>query len=144
MPYEDELLPGPDLQEVPEHLNHLTHQVIGAAIEVHREMGAGLPESSYENAMAIELKAREIPFERQKRVQIFYKGVMVGYCKIDLFVAGALIVEIKSVADITPMDRAQAKTYMRIVHQPLALLLNFNVRLLKDGIRRVIASEFDP
>lgn len=141
MPYDGEIPPGGDLCEPPEDMDRIAHAVIGAAIEVHRELGGGLPETSYENAMCVELRARNIPFERQKRVMVYYKGVQVGYCKIDLLVDGKLIVEIKSVASLTALDQVQVRTYMRIIGQPLALLLNFNVHLLKEGIRRVISSD---
>ncbi|QOV89361.1 GxxExxY protein [Humisphaera borealis] len=144
MPYDNELLPGPDLHEPPEELDILVRRVNGAAIEVHRRLGAGLPESSYENAMAIEMTERGIPFERQKRLEIFYKGVRVGYVKVDFLVDGKLIVELKSVVEIMPPDRRQVKTYMRIIRQPLGLLLNFNVALMREGIHRIIASDFDP
>ena len=121
-------------------LNRITNAIIGAAIEVHRRLGAGLPEQPYQGAMEIELTERGIPFERQKRVQILYKGIVVGRGCIDLLVAEKLIVEIKSCEMLHPTHRLQVLSYLRIIRQPLGLLINFNVPILKEGIRRIICS----
>ena len=141
MPYEDEPHPNSDLMPVSEELNQLSRVVIGAAIEVHRHLGPGLPEEVYERAMDVELSIRGIPFERQKPVEVVYKGVVVGRGKIDLLVGGKLIVEIKTVDSLIPRHRLQARSYMRIIHEPLGLLINFDVVLLKDGIKRVVDSD---
>lgn len=141
MPYDEEIPPGAYFVEPPEELDRLAHEVIGAAIEVHRQLGPGLPEEVYVGAMDVEMTARGIPFERQKRLEIFYKGVLVGVGKIDLLIGGKLVVEVKSVEALVPIHRLQTLTYMRIIGQPLGLLINFNVQLLKQGIRRVIATE---
>lgn len=138
MPYEDEETPYADAKEPPEDLDRLARAVIGAAIEVHRELGPGLPEQAYQAAMELELKARNIPFQRQVVVTINYKGVQVAKGCIDLVVGGQLVVELKSVDVIALVHRMQARRYMRIIHQPLGLVINFNVALLKEGIRRVI------
>ena len=140
MPYDEEIPPYGDLAEPPEELDRLARAVIGAAIEVHREFGPGLPEEAYEGAMAIELTARGIPFERQKRIEIVYKGVVVATGRIDLVVGGKLVVEIKSCETLVALHRMQTLSYMRLVNQPLGLLINFNVPVLKQGIRRVIAT----
>jgi GxxExxY protein len=144
MPYDDEIPPYGDLLEPPPELDRLAYSVIGAAIEVHRELGPGCPEEAYQRSMEIELTSRRIPFERQKVVDILYKGVVVAKCKIDLLVAGRLVVELKSCECLGPIHIAQTLTYMRLIRQSLGLLINFNVLVLKQGIRRVIASEFDP
>ena len=138
MPFDDELTPYDDRREPPAELDELARRVIGAAIEVHRELGPGLPEEAYVGAMAIELTARGISFERQRVVEIFYKDVLVARGRIDLPVAGILILEIKSIETLAPIHRLQVLTYMRILKQPLALLINFNVPVLKEGIRRVV------
>ncbi len=140
MPYDDEIPPYGDVR-VPSHeLNRLTESVIGAAIEVHRELGPGLPEHAYRRAMQLELTLRHIPFEPEKVIDIFYKSHWVGKGRIDLFVAGMLVVELKAVETLSPVNHSQVKSYLQILKLPLGLLLNFNVPLMKDGIRRIIAS----
>jgi GxxExxY protein len=141
MPYEEEIPPWGNLIEPPEELDRLAHAVIGAAIEVHRQLGPGLPEHAYQGAMEVELTVRGIPFERQKVIEIIYKGVVVAKGKIDLLVGGKLVVEIKSVDLIIPLFRLQTLSYMRIIRQPLGLLINFNVAVLREGIKRIIDSD---
>jgi GxxExxY protein len=141
MPYDDEIPPGGDLVIPPPIYNELTAAVIGAAIEVHRELGPGLPEEVYQKATEIELVERCIQFEPQKRVEVLYRGVLVGHGKIDLFVGGCLIVDLKAVESLLPVHRLQVRTYMKILQQPLGLLINFDVPLLKHGIKRVIETE---
>jgi GxxExxY protein len=141
VPYDEEIPPGGDLAEPSEELDMLARQVIGAAIEVHRQLGPGLPEESYEGAMDVEMRLRHIPFERQKCVQIVYKGVVVGRGRIDFLVGGKLVVEIKAVEALLPIHRLQTLSYMRVIGEVLGLLINFNVPVLKQGIRRVIATE---
>jgi GxxExxY protein len=138
MPFDDEPTPYDDRREPPAALDELAHRVIEAAIEVHRELGPGLPEEAYERAMSIELTARGMSSEKQRVVEIFYKGAPVGRGRIDLLVEGALIVEIKSIDSLSSVHRLQVLSYMRMLKQPLALLINFNVAVLKDGIRRVV------
>ena len=144
MPFDDEIPPGGDLVVPSLVFNELTAAVIGAAIEVHRQLGPGLPESVYQKATELELAARHIPFEPQKRVEIFYRGVMVGHGKIDLLVGGCLIVDLKAVASLLPVHRLQVRSYMRVLRQPLGLLINFDGPLLKQGIKRVIETEQNP
>lgn len=120
-------------------MNELTQQVIGAAIEVHRELGPGLLESAYEECMVYEMAARGLEFERQKALPVAYKGVRIdaGY-RLDFVVGGLVIVELKAVDDIQPIHKAQLLTYLRLAKLPVGLLINFNSRLLKDGIHRFV------
>ena len=115
--------------------------VVGAAIEVHRQLGPGYPESVYENALCIELAARAIPFERQHPVTVRYRGELVGEGRIDIMAGGILVVELKSVEELARVHFAQVKAYLRATRQELGLLLNFDVALLKDGgIHRVVCT----
>lgn len=120
-------------------LNRMTEQVIGAAIEVHRALGPGLLESAYEECLCRELSLREIPFERQRPLPVEYKGTRLdcGY-RLDLLVMGTVVVEIKAVEAIEPIHEAQLLTYLKLGGWKLGLLINFNVPVLKDGIRRRI------
>jgi len=119
--------------------NEITAQVIGGAIEVHKAMGPGLLESIYEEGLCRELTLRSIPFERQKPLSIAYKGAPLdGDYRLDLLVAGAVVVEIKSVAALAPIYEAQLLTYLKLGGWKLGLLINFNVLVLKEGIRRRI------
>jgi GxxExxY protein len=122
------------------HVNQITGDVISAAIEVHRSLGPGLLESAYKECLARELVLRRIPFERQRPLPLEYKGIRLecGY-RIDLLVAGLVVVEIKSVEAIAPVHEAQLITYLRVGGWNVGLLINFNVVLLKNGIcRRVL------
>jgi GxxExxY protein len=114
--------------------------VIAAAIEVHKALGPGFAESVYEEALAVELRRRSIPFERQVPVRVTYKGFCVGEGRVDVLVGGALILELKSVETFSPIHVAQLTSYLRAFGHPLGLLITFNVRLLRDGIRRVVLS----
>ena len=118
-------------------INALTERVIGFAIEVHRLLGPGLLEPVYETALCIELDDAQIPYARQTRLPAFYKGRRLGEYRIDLLVGDSLIVEVKAVERTIPLFEAQLLTYLRITGRPLGLLLNFNSRLLKDGIKRM-------
>ena len=119
--------------------DELSKLVIGAAIEVHKQLGAGLLESAYEECLAYEFRLRQIPFERQKPLPVVYKSVKLecGY-RLDFLVGDLVIVELKSVADFNPVHEAQVITYLKLSQLKLALLLNFNVRLMKEGIKRVV------
>jgi GxxExxY protein len=141
MAYDEEIPPYGNLREPPPELNAAAHRFIGAAIEVHRVLGPGLPEEAYQRATELELSARSIPFEAQKIVEITYRNVVVARGKIDLWVCGCLVVEMKSVEALIPLHRLQTRSYLRIVQQPLGLLINFNVCLLKEGIRRVVDTD---
>jgi len=120
-----------------EELNELTSAVIGAAIEVHRLLGPGYAESVYEEALCIELECRGIPFARQHKLQVCYKGKIVGEGRLDLLVADTLIVELKSVDVLAPIHISQVLSYLRATGHPLGLLINFNVPRLTDGIKRL-------
>lgn len=115
----------------------LTHAVIGAAIEVHRVLGPGLLESIYEEALCHELTLRGIKFERQKAVEVRYKGIAIKGQRLDLLVEDALIVEIKSLGTLPAVSMAQVLSYLRATGLKRALLINFGERLLKDGINRI-------
>ena len=117
----------------------ITRSVIGAAIEVHRALGPGLLESAYEECLCHELRCREIPFWRQVALAVEYKGVRLDCSyRVDLVVGSAVVLELKSVAAIEPIHEALLLTYMRLGGWRLGLLINFNVPVLKDGIRRRI------
>lgn len=121
-------------------LDQLATEVIGAALEVHRALGPGYVESVYEEALCIEIEIRKIPFERQVRIGVEYKGHTVGEGRLDLLVARMLPVELKAVEVLAPIHQAQLLSYLRMSHMQLGLLINFNVPLLKHGIKRVILS----
>jgi GxxExxY protein len=117
----------------------LSQQVIGAAIEVHRFLGPGLLEVVYETALCRELSLRGIDYERQVSIPVGYKGEMLDCnMKLDLVVERTVIVEVKAVEKLVPVHRAQLLTYLRLQNLWLGLLINFNVEILKDGIRRVL------
>ncbi len=115
------------MKEPGEDVDRLANEVIGAAIEVHRQLGAGFLESVYEQSLAIELAERGIPFERQKPVILKYKGNVVGDAKLDLLVGEQLIVELKAVEAIHPIHHAQVINYLKATRLELGLLINFNV-----------------
>jgi len=115
----------------------LTEQVIGAAIEVHRTLGPGLLESTYEHCLIHELAQRGLRARRQVALPVRYKGVQIdcGY-RLDILVENQVLIEIKSVEKLAPIHEAQLLTYLRLAGLPVGLLLNFNVKLLKDGLVR--------
>ena len=118
--------------------NVASETIIGAAIEVHRHLGPGLLESAYEACLCRELKLRGVSFERQKPLPLTYKGESVdcGY-RLDIVVAGLVIVEIKTVDRVLPIHEAQVLTYLRLTGLRLGLLLNFNVAALRSGVKRI-------
>jgi len=119
--------------------NIVSEAVIGAAIEVHRHLGPGLLESGYEACLCRELELRQISFEQQKPLPLKYKGQSVdcGY-RLDLVVEGLVVVEVKAVDALLPIHEAQLLTYLRLTGLRLGLLLNFNVPILAQGIRRIV------
>jgi GxxExxY protein len=119
--------------------NELTHTIIGAAMEVHRLLGPGLLESAYEECLARELTLRGLQCVRQSPIPVVYKDVKLecGY-RIDLFVEGRIVVELKAVDALAPIHEAIILTYLKLSERPLGLLISFNVPILKDGIRRSI------
>jgi GxxExxY protein len=117
----------------------LSHAVVGAAIEVHKHLGAGLLESVYEAALYRELGLRGIATERQVRVPLEYKGLPLDLSvRLDLLVERVLVVEVKSVDRLVSIHRAQVLTYLRLTARPVGLLINFNVDLLRNGVRRLL------
>lgn len=119
--------------------NQLSNKIVGAAIEVHRTLGPGLLESTYEECLCHELALNEIPFERQALLPVVYKENLLdcGY-RVDVIVDRKVILELKSVAEIQPIHKAQLLTYLKLSGLKLGLLLNFNVVLMKDGINRFV------
>ena len=120
----------------------LTGRVIGCAIEVHRHLGPGLLESVYETCLCDELSAAGLPFVRQRRIPVIYKGrTLDEYFQMDLIVEEQLALEIKAVHQVLPIHEAQLQTYLRLSGLPLGLLMNFNAARMKDGISRVLAPD---
>ena len=126
--------------EPPKEMDVAANAVIGAAIEVHRHLGPGFLESVYEEALSIELGLRGIRFERQKPLSVNYKGQSVGDSRVDLWVDDRLIVELKALDRILPIHHAQVISYLKAGSLPLGLIINFNEKLLKNGIRRIVMS----
>ena len=114
----------------------ITGRIIACAIEVHRNLGPGLLESVYEAALCLELAAAGLRFASQQPVPIVYKGQMIAQHRLDLLVEDLVVVEVKSAERFDPVFEAQILTYMRLAAKPLGLLINFNTRLLKSGIKR--------
>ena len=122
-----------------EHADRLSKEIISAGIEVHRALGPGLLESAYEECLCHELALRKIPFQRQVPLPVEYKGVKLdcGY-RLDILVNELVIVELKAAKELHPIDEAQLLTYLRMKKLWLGLLLNFNVPVLRKGIKRVV------
>ena len=117
----------------------LSNRVIGCAIEVHKNLGPGLLESTYEQCLAHELSVADIPFKLQFSLPVEYKGTKLdcGY-RVDLFVDNSISVELKSIDRILPIHEAQLLTYMKLADVSIGLLMNFNVKYMKDGIKRMV------
>jgi GxxExxY protein len=118
--------------------DQLTQKIIGCAIDVHQELGPGLLESIYESAMAVELEFQKMVFRQQVIVPIQYRGRIIGEHRIDLIVENAVIVELKSVERFDRVFEAQILTYLRLTKLKTGLLINFNSRLLHEGIKRFV------
>ena len=116
----------------------ITERIIGCGIEVHRELGPGLPEAVYETALCIELQSRGLSFKRQIGVPIYYKGHLISEHRPDLIVGDAIIVEVKSIERIAQVHVAQVMTYLRITALHIGLIMNFNSVTMRAGIRRVV------
>ena len=119
-------------------LNKLTEKIIGCSLNVHKELGAGLLESIYESALCIELNESGLFFERQKQLEVRYKGQKIGEFRVDLLIENSVIVELKSVERFDPIFEAQILSYMKLGGFKLGLLINFNTKLLKNGIKRYV------
>lgn len=128
------------MQEPSQELDQLAHDVIGAAIEVHRILGPGFRERSYQRVLAIELRLRAIPHLIESPIKLEYKGESIGEGRIDILVADALVVELKTVDAIAEIHEAQALAYLKATGHQLALIINFNTPVLRDGIKRIIRS----
>lgn len=122
--------------EMPE--NAITERIIKCAIAVHRELGPGLLENVYEEAMDIECSLDGLTVQRQMKMPIVYRNKMIGEYRLDMLVNDLVVVEIKSVERFDPVFEAQVLTYLKITGKRVGLLINFNSRLVKDGIKRFI------
>ena len=120
--------------------NAITRQIIGAAIEVHRTLGPGLLESIYAPCLRFELAQRNLRFVSERTIPIAYKGTTLGTTyRIDLIVEDVIVVEVKSVASLLSVHEAQVLTYMRLSGCPAGLLINFNVPMIKNGVKRLVS-----
>jgi GxxExxY protein len=119
-------------------LNKITEKIIGCAIEVHRNLGPGLLESIYEKALCYELEENGIEYKEQVGIPILYKGLSLGDYRLDLLVEDEIIIELKAVDKMDPAFDAQILTYLKVTGRKLGLIINFNVPVLKNGIKRVI------
>jgi len=115
----------------------ITEKIIGCAINVHKQLGPGLLESIYESALNIELNKSGLELERQKRVDVRYDGIIIGEHRLDLLVENKVVVELKSVERFDPIFQAQLLSYLKLGGYPVGLLINFNSRMLKNGIKRM-------
>src|SRR5580692_9261074 len=121
---------------------NLTERIIGAAIEVHRHLGPGLLESAYETCLAHELTLLGLDIARQQPLPISYKGLQLdAVYRLDLVVENSVLLELKSVERVEPIHEAQLLTYLRLARLPVGLLINFNVHLLRQGIKRFALTE---
>lgn len=122
-----------------QRLNRITEAIIGAAIEVHKALGPGLLESAYEVCLAFELVERGLKLEQQKPLPVIYREVKLdcGY-RLDLLVEQAVIVEVKAVDHLAPIHQAQLLSYLKLSGRRVGLLINFNVKMLKNGVRRLV------
>lgn len=121
-----------------EEIEQVGHKVIGCAIEVHRHLGPGFKELIYADALCLEMDSVGLPFEREKQVVVQYRQWEIGPQRIDLIVAGLVIVELKVVRRLKELHRRQLVSYLKATNLQLGLILNFNVSILRTGIRRVI------
>jgi GxxExxY protein len=128
---------------VPTEIETLATQAVNAALTVHRALGPGLLESAYEECLAIELTSIGLTVERQKSIPLVYRGRTIDAAyRLDLIVNDQLLIETKAIESLLPVHRVQVATYLRLLHRPLGLLINFNVPLLKDGVHRVLNLDF--
>jgi GxxExxY protein len=127
------------MNELSEELNNLSYQIIGCAIEVHRILGSGLLESAYQNCLIYELKKAGLKVEKEISLPIVYKNIELnhGY-RIDLLVNEQIVIELKTVEELTDVHKAQVLTYLKLGDFPLGLLINFHSKILKKNIKRYI------
>lgn len=127
--------------DLPADLDELSRQVVDSFFSAHKELGPGLLEKIYEDALVSEFEDRKISFERQKFVPVFYKGKKLSSdYRVDLLVNGQIVIELKTVDRIIPVHEAQIMSYMKLSQAPLGFIVNFNAVLIKDGIKRVVLS----
>ena len=123
---------------IPDETNKITESIVDSAFTVHKKMGPGLLESIYESCLVKEFQKRNIQFERQKQVPVFYGDEPLDEkLRLDLVVEGKVVVEIKAVEELLPIFDAQVLTYLKLTGCEVGLLINFNVRLMKNGIQRL-------
>lgn len=126
-------------EPLPVEVEWVGNQIVGAALAVHRALGPGLLESVYETCLAREMAKRRINFVRQLRVPIVYDGEVIdGEFRVDLMVEDCIVVEVKAVEGLTPLFQAQVMTYLKLTDKRLGFLINFNVPMVKDGIKRIV------
>jgi GxxExxY protein len=121
-----------------DHTEELIHRVIGCCITVHRELGPGLVEAIYQRAVALEMEAASIPFERERRFPVRYRGKVLYIHRLDLVVDNRLVLELKAVERLHPVHQSQVLSCLRVSKLPVCLLMNFNVAILPDGIKRIV------
>lgn len=125
-------------QRLDDATEDLAYRVIGATIEVHKELGPGLLEILYENALCLELSRRGIRYERQKEYEVNYKGMSIGTHILDIVVEDTIVLELKAVETFSNVHQAQLLSYLKIADKRLGFLINFNTRFLKEGIKRFV------
>ncbi len=126
-------------EPIPERADRAAREVVDAALQVHRALGPGLLESVYEVCLCHELGKRNVPFERQLSLPVVYDGVRLDAgLRLDVLVAGYVVIELKAVEKLIPLHEAQLLTYLKLTGHRLGLLINFNSPLLKDGLQRII------
>ena len=125
-------------ERIPPGTEAVASDVIGAAIEVHRHLGPGFLERIYQEALALELESRQIAFERERAIVVNYKGLLIPGQRIDLIVANSIVVELKAAARIDALHEAKLLSYLRTTVLRLGLLLNFNCRTMKEGLKPIV------
>ena len=129
--------PMKQYDDVPSELNEMSGQLVDCFFQVHRKLGAGYPEITYEEALVLELSDRGISFQKQKTVEIYYKGrILPTAFRPDLIIENQIIVELKAIEKIHAVHQSQIYSYLKATNLPLGFLVNFNVPLIKDGISR--------
>ena len=128
------------MRRLGDDVERLAYAVIGAGIEVHRMLGAGFLERVYQEALGLEFRLRGIPHKPKHLVAVKYKGYPIGEGELDFLVGDSLVVELKAVEKLAPIHEAQVISYLKMTNCPLGLLINFNVPVLKEGIKRIILS----
>jgi GxxExxY protein len=123
---------------LPQDLESLVHRTIGCCVRVHCALGPGLLESIVAEAVCIELNASGLMFEREKRIPITYRGKFLSHHRLDLVVAGQIVLELKSVERLNPVHHAQVLGYLRATGLRVGLLVNFNVPVLQNGLKRIV------